>query len=126
MDTKKLFYEDCHLTRFCATVISCEKTEKGFRVVLDQTAFYPEGGGQPCDLGTLNGIPVLDVREQGDQIVHFCREAMEVGSRVEGCVDWQRRFPRRCRIHVLHPYQCIFFKKEGRCAGHIPYSRMAA
>ena len=93
MDTRKLFYEDCHLTRFSARVLSCEKTEKGFGVVLDQTAFYPEGGGQPCDLGTLNGIPVLDVQEKETEIVHFCREALEVGSLVEGAVDWQRRFP---------------------------------
>ncbi len=92
MVTRKLYYEDCHARQFSAQVISCEETEKGFGVVLDQTAFYPEGGGQPCDLGTLNGIPVLDVQEQGEQVVHFCREALAPGSTVQGTIDWQRRF----------------------------------
>ena len=53
MTTGKLYYEDCHLRAFCAQVVSCEKSEKGYEVILDSTAFYPEGGGQACDLGTL-------------------------------------------------------------------------
>ena len=59
MNTKKLYYEDCHLRNFSATVLSCEKTEKGYAVVLDATAFYPEGGGQASDIGTLGDVRVL-------------------------------------------------------------------
>jgi alanyl-tRNA synthetase len=90
--TRKLYYEDCHLTRFSARVTGCEKTEKGWEVVLDATAFYPEGGGQACDQGELNRIPVTDVRERGEEIVHLCEAPLEVGSVVEGQIDYAHRF----------------------------------
>ena len=92
MTTRKLYYEDCHLSRFTATVLSCEKTDKGYAVILDATAFYPEGGGQAGDTGILNGIPVLDTREQGEAVVHICRQPMAVGSTAEGVLDYDRRF----------------------------------
>ncbi|MBO5130554.1 MAG: alanyl-tRNA editing protein [Oscillospiraceae bacterium] len=90
--TRKLYYEDCHLARFTARVVRCEGCEKGYYVNLDQTAFYPEGGGQACDLGTLAGIPVLDVRERGEDVIHLCAGPLEVGSTVEGVIDYERRF----------------------------------
>ncbi len=89
---RKLYYEDCHMTRFTAAVTGCEETEKGWLVTLDATAFYPEGGGQACDLGTLNGIRVLDVQERGEDVVHLCEKPLSVGSQAEGIIDWQRRF----------------------------------
>ncbi len=89
---KKLYYEDCHLKTFSATVTGCSKTEKGYEILLDQTAFYPEGGGQACDLGTLSGVPVLEVQEQGEQVVHLCPEPLSVGQQVQGEIDWARRF----------------------------------
>ena len=92
METRKLYYEDCHLTTFTARVLSCEAAEKGFSVILDATAFYPEGGGQACDLGTLGDARVLDVQEQGETVVHLCDKALEVGSTVEGTIDYARRF----------------------------------
>ena len=90
--TRKLYYEDCHLTRFEAQVTGCEKCEKGFEITLDATAFYPEGGGQACDLGTLGNAVVLDVQERGEEVIHLCAAPLEVGSRVEGKIDYQRRF----------------------------------
>jgi len=90
--TRKLYYEDCHLSRFEATVIGCEKCEKGYEILLDATAFYPEGGGQACDLGYLNGVRVLDVRERGETVVHLCDAPLETGSIVEGTIDYDRRF----------------------------------
>ena len=90
--TRKLYYEDCHISHFQAQVTGCEKREKGYEIRLDTTAFYPEGGGQACDLGTLNGVQVLDVREREEEILHLCEAPLEVGSTVEGIIDYERRF----------------------------------
>ena len=92
MNTDKLYYKDCHLRQFEATVLSCEKTEKGYEVILDSTAFYPEGGGQACDLGTLGDVRVLDVQEKGETVVHLCDGPLNPGDAVEGVIDWERRF----------------------------------
>ena len=92
METKKLYYEDSHLKNFTATVTSCTEAKGGWGVTLDATAFYPTGGGQNCDLGALGGVNVLDVKEQGEEILHLCDGPLEVGSRVSGTIDWERRF----------------------------------
>ncbi len=92
METRKLYYEDCHLRCFTAQVTGCEKTLKGYEVTLDATAFYPEGGGQACDLGSLGGVSVLDVQERGEQVIHLCDGPLPVGSTVEGRICWERRF----------------------------------
>ena len=94
MKTRKLYYEDCHLSRFTARVLSCEETPKGYAVILDATAFYPEGGGQAADTGTLNGVAVLHTREEGEAVVHLCRQPLAVGETVEGCIDYGPRFLR--------------------------------
>ena len=92
METRKLYYEDSHLRAFDAEVLSCEKTDKGYEVTLSATAFYPEGGGQACDLGTLGNANVLDVRERGEEIIHLCDRMLEAGAQVRGIIDWERRF----------------------------------
>ena len=91
METRKLFYEDCLMAEFTAVVLACRESEKGWLVELDQTAFYPEGGGQPCDLGRLGTVRVLDVREKDGEILHLCDGTLEVGAQVTGAIDWQRR-----------------------------------
>ncbi len=88
--TQKRYYEDPGLAAFTANVTGCEKTEGGYAVTLDATAFYPEGGGQPCDLGTLGDAQVLDVQERGGEVIHLCDRPLS-GS-VEGRIDWERRF----------------------------------
>ena len=90
--TRKLYYEDCHLQQFTATVTGCQRAENGWQITLDATAFYPEGGGQACDLGTLGNARVLDVREQEEQIFHLCDGPLNVGETVTGTLDWERRF----------------------------------
>lgn len=92
METGKLYYEDCRLQEFTATVVGCEETDQGWQVILDATAFYPEGGGQACDLGELGAARVLDVQEQGRQVVHLCDRPLQVGSLVTGRIQWERRF----------------------------------
>ncbi len=92
MDTKKLYELDCHMKNFTATVVSCQRTDHGWEICLDATAFYPEGGGQACDRGTLDGTAVLDVQERCGQIVHLCEGPLTVGKAVEGSIDWARRF----------------------------------
>ena len=92
METRKLYYEDCHLARFTARVLRCQEGTDDFRVLLDATAFYPEGGGQPGDTGTLGDVTVVDTREEGGEIVHLCREPLPVGDTVEGRIDYDRRF----------------------------------
>ena len=89
---EKLYQQDPFLTRFTAQVVSCAADKGGWSVVLDRTAFYPEGGGQPWDTGTLNGIPVTQVQEQDGAVVHTCAARLEPGTQVEGAVDWARRF----------------------------------
>ncbi len=68
--TGKLYYQNVCQRTFAAHVISCEPKDGKWLVVLDRTAFYPEGGGQPADTGVLNFADVLDVQERGDEIVH--------------------------------------------------------
>ena len=61
MQTERLFYRDAYQKEFDGTVLECRRAKKGYEVRLDRTVFYPEGGGQPCDLGTLNQVPVADL-----------------------------------------------------------------
>lgn len=90
--TEKLFYEDSFLEEFTATVTGCEKVKNGWEVILNRTAFYPEGGGQPADHGFLDSAAVSDVRERGGVIYHTCNQALEIGSEVRGRIDFDRRF----------------------------------
>ena len=92
MDVRKLYYEDCLLREFTAVVTGCQAAEQGYLVTLDATAFYPEGGGQACDQGTLGEAQVLDVQERGGNVVHLCDRPLTPGSTVTGCLNWARRF----------------------------------
>ena len=90
MECRKLYYEDCLLQEFSANVTDCQQTDRGWEVILDATAFYPEGGGQACDLGTLGDAAVLDVQERNGQIIHLCDKPLS--GIVHGKLDWARRF----------------------------------
>ena len=70
MQTEKLFEQDVNLRTFEATVLSCEPHASHYRILLDRTAFFPEGGGQAADQGTAGDARVLDVHAQGSLIYH--------------------------------------------------------
>ena len=92
METEKLYYIDPFMTEFTATVLTCEAAKSGWLVTLDRTAFYPEGGGQPADHGTLGGFPVTDVHEKDGVIFHNVEGKVEIGQTLTGRIDWARRF----------------------------------
>lgn len=95
---EKLFYADAHLRKFTARVLSCEESGRLFAVTLDRTAFFPEGGGQSGDIGTLGGARVTDTREERGEILHFCDAPLFPGAEVTGELDWETRFA-RMQIH---------------------------
>lgn len=94
--TEKLFYKDAYQKTFEATVTECSEGKKGYEIILDQTAFYPEGGGQPGDIGYLQTgdqkVKVTDTHEKDGEILHFCGQPLEKGRKVTGSIDWERRF----------------------------------
>jgi len=90
--TKHLYYQDSYLTEFTANVLEQSLSGGKPAVVLDQTAFYPDSGGQPCDTGFLNGARVVAVEEDAaGNILHILESAPASGE-VRGRIDWARRF----------------------------------
>lgn len=90
---EKLYYKMPYVKSFEAKVIGCHPGNDGrFKVILDRTGFYPEGGGQPADTGSLGGVRVLDVHEREEGIVHETDGPLEEGQTVVGTIDWDRRF----------------------------------
>lgn len=92
--TEKLYELDSYCRTFSATVLECNSHGDGYAVRLDRTAFFPEGGGQAADPGTLGGIPVTDVQMVGGEIWHYTTAPLTVGEPVEGLLDWETRFSR--------------------------------
>lgn len=96
-NTVKLYDEDSYLSDFSATVISCtakqnDSQETLYEVILSATAFFPEGGGQASDTGTLNGIPVIDVQEKNEIIYHTLTSPLSEGEVINGSINKSRRF----------------------------------
>ena len=111
--TEKLYYADSFLAEFTGTVLACREEKGGWAVTLDRTAFYPEGGGQPADQGTLGAAAVTDVRERDGALVHICDRALAVGERAEGRVDMDRRFDfmqQHSGEHIVSGILCGLFQ----------------
>ncbi len=114
--TKRLYFDDANLCEFEARVIAVSTTQAGQpAVILDATAFYPEGGGQPADFGILAGVPVVDVQESEDRITHILAEPAEiqVGTTVTGNVDWRRRFDHMQQHTGQHTLSGAFWRLMG-------------
>ena len=92
--TKKLYDLDSHRRDFTAAVLRCDADGERYAVVLDQTLFFPEGGGQPADTGVLGGARVLDVQITPEAIVHYTDAPLMPGAQVRGEIDWPQRFRR--------------------------------
>ena len=95
--TEKLYDADSHLYEFTAKVLSCERIENGYAVILDRTAFFPEGGGQLSDTGKIGGADVCDV-QINDDIIHYTSAPLEVGRAYPCALDRGKRF-RRMQNH---------------------------
>jgi len=111
MLTRRLYWEDTYSREFDAKVESME----GTRVVLDQTAFNPRGGGLVSDTGTLGGRKVLEVVKEGEQIIHVLEAPPEFGpgAVVHGVLDWDRRF-RIMRMHTsAHILSAVVNRETG-------------
>ena len=92
--TERLFEKDAYCRSFSANVVSCEEKDGSFLVVLDKTAFFPEGGGQAPDKGTINGVNILDVQEKDGIVYHKTEKAFNSGDTVSCELDWELRFER--------------------------------
>ena len=122
--TVKLYENNSYLKTFDAVVLSCEKTDNGFLVVLNQTAFFPEGGGQFADNGTINNSNVLDVQIKDEIIYHLTDKPLNVGDTITGEIDWDIRFSRMQNhtgehivsgvIHNLYGYNNVGFHMNDR------------
>ena len=122
MKTERLYYSDSYIKEFEALVVSCEKLEKGFKVILDKTAFFPEGGGQKPDTGFIGDARVTDVQEAEDVIYHITDKELEVLKEYSCKLDWEQRFLRMQShsgehivsgvVHSLYGYDNVGFHME--------------
>ena len=109
-----LYDKDPYSKEFTSKVISCQPGKNGYEVELEDTAFYPEGGGQPGDTGSLNGsVEVIDTKERDGRILHICKEAIPEGTAVTGKLDWQRRFHHMQQHTGEHILSGIIHQKYG-------------
>ena len=111
--TRKLYYEDSHIKHFTATVVSCEQGKEHYEVVLDQTAFFPGGGGQLPDTGAMNMARVVGARERDEDVVHYVTAPMTVGSVVECRLNWNQRLRRMQNHSGEHVLSGIIHSKFG-------------
>lgn len=111
---EKLYYQTPYVKMFQAVVVSCtEGRNQLYEVVLDQTGFYPEGGGQPADTGTLGKRRVLDVHEQQGTIVHYIDGPLVAGTKVNGIIDWEKRYSNMQQHSGEHILSGLVYKRYG-------------
>ena len=108
--TERLYYTDCYLSEFDSQLVRAEPRAGQVRVYLDRTAFYPDSGGQPADRGTLGGILVTEVVDEGEVIAHIL-ERLPEGERLHGKVDWARRFDHMQQHTGQHVLSAAFVRK---------------
>jgi len=110
--TERLYYRDSFLREFDAQVISCENEGERWKIVLDRTAFYPTSGGQPHDTGKLGDVPVVEVADVEQKVVHYASAAIPVGP-VHGVIDWPRRIEHMQQHTGQHLLSAAFIELFG-------------
>lgn len=125
MTTSKLYYEDAYIKNFNASVLSCEFSDGVYKIILDKTAFFPEGGGQKADVGFIGDAEVFDVRESDGKIIHYTEIPLETGSEYECKINWQLRFSRMQNhsgehivsgiVHKVFGYDNVGFHMDDDC-----------
>ena len=107
--TERLYYTDSYRREFDARAV--ERSDDRCRVYLDATAFYPTSGGQPHDLGTIAGIPVVDVVDEGDRVAHVLADPLpddRLAGPLHGVIDWARRFDHMQQHTGQHLLSAVF------------------
>ena len=89
---QEYYYSHPYARELDTFVLSCHACKEGYEIVLKDTIFYPEGGGQPCDKGTIQGITVLDVQRKEDKIVHILKQPLPLGEKVHCVINWEHRY----------------------------------
>ena len=92
MKIERLYEADPYIREFDARVMACEQVKDQYRILLDRTAFFPEGGGQPGDRGMIGEALIKDTHEKDGMIWHYSDRMLNVGSEVHGKIDWDFRF----------------------------------
>lgn len=113
MRTEKLYESDSHLSQFEAEVLSCEKSDDKYKIILDKTAFFPEGGGQYGDIGKIGGADVLDTVIENGEIIHYTDLPLEINKSFFCSLDFKRRFAFMQNHSGEHIVSGIFHKKFG-------------
>lgn len=113
MITQKLYDSDAYLAEFRANVVSCEKSEKGFEIVLDKTAFFPESGGQYGDRGFIENAEIFDTQIKDGIIYHYSEKPIEVKNNVSARVDFKRRFSFMQNHSAEHIISGLFHSEFG-------------
>src|SRR6267143_1704823 len=119
--TRRLYYDDAFEKEFTARVVYCEVlppdvnsgiTGSVWKLILDRTAFYPTSGGQPNDLGKIGDANVVDVRDEGDEIIHVV-DRKPSDPEVNGCINWPRRFDHMQQHSGQHLLSAMFQERFG-------------
>jgi alanyl-tRNA synthetase len=121
VSTRRLYYDDAYQTEFTARVVHCDLlppdvnagiTGNAWGLILDRTAFYPTSGGQPHDLGKIEEANILDVRDEGEDIIHVV-DRRPADPEVKCCVNWPRRFDHMQQHTGQHLLSAMFQERFG-------------
>jgi alanyl-tRNA synthetase len=108
--TDRLYYTDSYLRKFRALVT--DRSADGRRIYLDRTAFYPASGGQPHDTGSIAGVPLVEVEDEGERIAHVVAAPVDADE-VDCRIDWERRFDHMQQHSGQHLLSAVFVERFG-------------